>query len=63
MIQVFVNVDENGNIKSVYSGKNIVMTEPYHYCFIKEEEIADEAYLYKVVINKMVPELVLKSET
>lgn len=59
-VQLYVNVDSSGNIKSLYSGKNIVATEQYDYFFITDEETADRAGLYKVVIENMKPKLVLK---
>lgn len=62
-VQLYINVDAEGNVTGTYSGKNIVATEEYNYFFIVEEEVADQAGLYKVVINEMVPELVLKDET
>lgn len=61
-VQIYVNVNAAGHIQTVYSGKNIVMTEQYHYCFIGDEDIAENAHLYKVVINEMVPELVQKTK-
>lgn len=60
--RIFVNVDINGNIKGDYSGKEIVMTEPYHYCFIKSEEVAQNLHRYRVIVEDMVPQLVLKEE-
>lgn len=57
--QCYVVVDENGMINSVQQGKNLVVTDDYDFGFIVKELIdIDE---WKVVINKMKPELVLKS--
>ena len=61
-VRIYVNVDDQGNIKLDYSGKDIVMTEPYHYCFMKDEEVAQNIARYKVVVEGMVPQLVLKEE-
>lgn len=58
-VQLFVKVDSQGSIKEVYSGRNIVMTEPQHYCFIVDEEVANAVAEYKVIIDEnMVPQLV-----
>lgn len=60
-VQLFVNVDSNGNIIADDSGKNIVATESFDYFFITDEGVADNAGLYKVVIgDNMKPQLVLK---
>ncbi|MGI2329643.1 hypothetical protein [Planococcus sp. YIM B11945] len=60
-VQLFVKVDSQGNIKEEYSGRNIVMTEPQHYCFIVDEAVANNVVQYKVLIDEeMVPQLVLK---
>ncbi|MDE0582247.1 hypothetical protein ON064_04195 [Planococcus sp. A6] len=59
-IQLYVDVNEAGEVKSVYAGKDIVATEQYDYFFIADEETANNAGLYKVVIEKMKPKLVLK---
>lgn len=61
-IQLYVNVNPDGTIKKVVSGEPIVASENYHYYFLKPEKVANEAHLYKVVINNMVPELVLKDD-
>lgn len=59
-VQLYLNVNADGNITGTYSGKNIVATEQYDYFFIVNEETADKAGLYKVVIDNMKPQLVLK---
>lgn len=61
--RIFVNVDVEGNIKGDYSGKDIVMTEPYHYCFIKTEDVAENLHQYKVIVRDMVPQLIPKNES
>lgn len=58
--QLYVNVTPEGFIRSMYSGKNIVATEQYDYFFITDEDTADNAGLYKVVIENMKPKLVLR---
>lgn len=59
-VQLYINVNSDGNITGTYSGKNIVATEQYDYFFIVEESVADQAGLYKVEIENMKPRLVLK---
>lgn len=58
--QLYVNVTPEGFIRGMYSGKNIVATEQYDYFFITDEDTADNAGLYKVVIENMKPKLVLR---
>jgi hypothetical protein len=59
-VQLYLNVNEEGHVRGMYSGKNIVATEQFDYFFIADEETADNAGLYKVVIENMKPRLVLK---
>lgn len=60
-IQLYLNVDAEGNIKSAYSGQNIVATEQYDYFFIVDDETANTAGLFKVEIENMQPKLVKKT--
>lgn len=60
VVQLYVNVDQDGNVRGMYAGKNIVATEQYDYFFIVDEDVADQAGLYKVEIDNMKPRLVLK---
>lgn len=58
LMQVYLNVDENGFIKQVYSGYNIVALDAYHYFFLVEPAVEQAIATYKVVVNDMKPELV-----
>ena len=63
MIQLFVNVDETGNIKKEYSGENIVAEDNYDYFFLTEKATIENLPNLKVVIGEnMKPQLVLKEE-
>ncbi|WP_404466529.1 hypothetical protein [Planococcus rifietoensis] len=59
-LQLYINVDEEGNILFDYSGKNIVATESYDFYFMVNSEVADDIHLYKVVMQGMKPKLILK---
>ncbi|MBZ5203189.1 hypothetical protein HU147_18460 [Planomicrobium chinense] len=60
-IQLFVNVDEEGNIIDAQMGVNIVQSDPFPFFFLIDEEMAANISDYKVVIEGMKPKLVLKS--
>ncbi|MEC3882633.1 hypothetical protein VKA52_02695 [Halobacillus sp. HZG1] len=60
MWQVFVNVDEQGNILVEYSGRNIIAEDQYDYFFLVNEEVAMHLNEYKVSLNGFKPSLVLK---
>lgn len=59
-IQLFVNVDENGNIVDAQMGESIVATDEFNFFFLIDEEMANAIHSYKVVLNGMKPALVLK---
>ena len=61
MVQLFVNVDSEGNIIFHYSGENIIAMEPFDFFFLVEDaEIIDNLQNYKVIIEKFKPLLVKK---
>jgi hypothetical protein len=57
---LFVDIDENGNIVDALYGYNIIPDREYNFFFFTTEEIAENAFDYKVAIVKMKPELVEK---
>lgn len=59
-IQLFVKVNENGEIIESYAGRNIIAVDQYDYFFLVEESMAEKINDYKVVINGMKPSLSLK---
>jgi hypothetical protein len=60
LIQLFLNVDNEGNIVQTYSGKEIVANEPFHFFFLIDEDIWGNVPAYKVQIDGYKPSLVLK---
>lgn len=60
-IQLFINVDSEGNIKMIYSGENIIATEPFDFFFLTDEETIDNLVNYKVTIVGFKPTLTLKA--
>jgi hypothetical protein len=59
-IQLFVNVDSEGNIITSYSGENIIAADPYEFFFLTNTQTVDSIDLYEVAITGMKPTLVLK---
>lgn len=59
-IQLFVNVDDGGNIIAAQMGESIVATEEFNFFFLIDMEIANAIHSYKVVLNGMKAALVLK---
>jgi hypothetical protein len=59
-VLLFVNIDENGNVIEALYGLNIIPDREYDFFFYTTEEIAENAFDYKVAIVGMKPELVLK---
>lgn len=59
-IQLFVNVDNEGNIKMSYSGENIIATEPFDFFFLVDEEIVNNLTDYHVVMSGFKATLQLK---
>jgi len=60
-IQLFVNVDSEGNIKMSYSGENIIATEPFDFFFLTDEETVNNLANYHVVMVGFKPTLTLKT--
>lgn len=60
MLQLFVNVDMNGDIIRVYSGENIIATDPYDFFFLVDQLTIDTLEQHKVVMNGFNAELQLK---
>jgi hypothetical protein len=59
-VLLFVNIDENGNIIEALYGQNIIPDREYDFFFYTTEEVAANAFDYKVAIVNMKPELVKK---
>ncbi|PZX07888.1 hypothetical protein C7437_1011010 [Psychrobacillus insolitus] len=59
-IQLFVNVDNEGNIITSYHGENIIAADPYEFFFLTDVQTVEDIGLYKVVMVGMKPTLVLK---
>jgi hypothetical protein len=57
---LFVDIDEQGTIIDALYGYNIIPEREYNFFFFTTEEIAENAFDYKVAIVKMKPELVEK---
>jgi hypothetical protein len=57
---LFVNIDSEGNIVDSLYGENIIPNREYDFFFYTTEEIAMNAFQYKVVIVNMKPELAKK---
>jgi hypothetical protein len=57
---LFVDIDEQGTIIDALYGYNIIPEREYNFFFFTTEEIAENAFDYKVAIVKMKPELVVK---
>lgn len=59
--QIYVNVDAKGEILTAQTGEKLTPAEEWDYYFLKEVEIAEDIYDYKVIIDNMKPQLILKS--
>lgn len=59
-IQLYVDVDAEGNIINAQMGVNIVQTDPFPFFFLIDEEMAAKISEYKVVLEGMKPKLALK---
>jgi hypothetical protein len=57
---LFVNIDSEGNVIDSLYGYNIIPGREYDFFFYTTEEIAMNAFHYKVAIVSMKPELVEK---
>jgi hypothetical protein len=57
---LFVNIDSEGNVIDALFGHNVIPDREYDYFFFTVEEIAVNAFKYKVVLDGMKPELVKK---
>lgn len=61
-VQVFVNVDKDGNILSGQVGENIVASEDFDFFFMTTPTIAKELESYKVQLDGFKKSLVLKNK-
>lgn len=61
-IQLFCNVDEEGNIIDAYYGENIIASEPYDFFFFVnvQTDAVPDITKYKVVIEGFKAQLVKK---
>ena len=60
-IQLFVNVDDNGEIKMSYSCENVIATEQFDFFFLTDEETVNDLTNFKVAIVGFKPALALKA--
>jgi hypothetical protein len=60
LIQLYCNVDNEGNIIESYYGPNILPDVAYDFFFMVEEQITDNLDQYKVILNGFKASLVLK---
>lgn len=60
-IQLFINVDSEGNIKMSYSGENIIATEPFDFFFLTDEETVNDLVNRRVVMEGFKPTLAVKA--
>jgi hypothetical protein len=56
---LFVDIDGEGTIIDALYGYNIIPEREYNFFFYTTEEVAANAFQYKVVIVGMKPDLVL----
>ncbi|ANU28463.1 hypothetical protein [Planococcus versutus] len=59
-VQVFVNVDKNGDILSGQIGQNIAASEDFDFFFMVSPVVAEELDKYKVQLDGFKKSLVLK---
>ena len=59
-LQLFVNVDDEGEIINAQYGENIVATDEFNFFFLVDEETMQTIQNYKVALKGMKPMLVLK---
>jgi hypothetical protein len=59
-VLLFVNIDETGNVIEALYGENIIPDREYDFFFYTTEEVAANAFDYRVAIVKMKPTLVKK---
>jgi hypothetical protein len=57
---LFVDIDYEGNVIDALYGYNIIPDREYHFFFFTTEEIATNAFQYKVGIVAMKPLLIKK---
>lgn len=58
--QIYVNVDDNGNIISAMQGKMLVVNQQWDFYFYESQEVADNLQDYKVIVEGLRKKLVLK---
>lgn len=59
-IQVYVNVDDSGEIISAQIGQYMVPTEEWDFYFYQSKEVADNIENYKVTVEGLRKKLILK---
>lgn len=61
-VQIFVNVDSQGNIVEIFTGEKLVATESFDFYFFKNKQVAEDIDSYKVKLTGLKADLVLKEE-
>ena len=59
-IQLYCNVDDEGNIIQSFFGENIIPSEAFTFFFMIDEETVENIEDYKVGIERFRPVLILK---
>ncbi|MBD8013899.1 hypothetical protein [Planococcus wigleyi] len=58
--QIYLNVNETGNVVDAEYGEKIIPAIEYHYFFLRSEEVAANIFDYRVEIVGNIPTLVKK---
>ena len=58
--QIYVNVDDEGNIIAAQTGEYIIPSEEWDHFFLRDEQTESTVYDHKVVIIGTKAQLVLK---
>lgn len=61
-VSVFVDVNDSGEIRGAYVGKDIIANRQYGFFFYVDEGVANNITDYKVILNGYNASLVLKEE-
>lgn len=59
--QIYLNVNETGNVVDAEYGEKIIPAVEYHYFFLRSEEVAANIFDYRVEIDGSIPTLVKKT--
>lgn len=59
-MQLFLNVDANGEIIDSYYGENVIASESFDFFFLVDEAMVNNLPLYHVVMDGFKARLILK---